>query len=52
MKLKIKDFAEKYGLKTKQVYNLIEAQKKQKLAVKVPGLGKMIDEEKYLKLIA
>lgn len=49
-KLKIKVFAEKYNMSVKQVYNLIHVRKH--LKVKEKGLGTLIDEAKYQKLVA
>lgn len=48
--IKIKDFAEKHNLKITQVYTLLKANKH--LKKKVPGLGTLVDETKYNKLIA
>jgi hypothetical protein len=49
-KLKIKVFAEKYDMKVSQVYSLIKARKH--LKVKEKGLGTLIDEEKFKRIIA
>jgi hypothetical protein len=49
-KLKIKEFATKHNMNVRQVYNLIQA--RPHLKVKEKGLGTLIDETKYNRIVA